>query len=358
MVNPEAVAQLRREMRAVGSLDHPHIVRAYDAREVDGTHFLVMEYVEGMDLATLICRIGRLPLAEACEIIRQAAVGLEHVHQNDLVHRDIKPSNLMLSKEGTVKVLDLGLARLHEDLGDEGKLTNDRQLMGTIDYLAPEQAADTHSADIRADVYSLGCTLYNLLTGQPPFPAPRYGSVAEKLVGHARDPVTPVCELRPEVPAALGEFLGRMLAKDRDARPAAPGAVAEAMHPFVRNADLANLLAKTNNDSPSLPLTEEAAAGTAPFVASHASNTTSSHLPQPKARLGRGFFRRPRVLVAAALGALLIFGRGHHCRHRPRHTGNQDRQRRRSGAGRAGRPRGDYRRYQDQPGGHVAFRAV
>ncbi|MBI2479966.1 MAG: serine/threonine protein kinase [Planctomycetia bacterium] len=164
--DPAAVARFQREMEAVGKLDHPNIVRATDAGEVDGIHFLVMEYVLGLDVSDLVRRAGPLPIAEACEIARQAAVGLQNAHEHGLVHRDIKPSNLMLTADGQIKILDLGLARLHDS--QQGDLTSASQMMGTIDYMAPEQTSASRDVDIRADIFSLGATLYKLLCGQAP----------------------------------------------------------------------------------------------------------------------------------------------------------------------------------------------
>src|SRR5262249_28237669 len=153
---------------------HPHIVHALDADQVGGIHLLAMEYVEGTDLSQLVKQHGPPPIGVACECIRQAALGLQHAHQRGLIHRDIKPSNLLLArKEGVVKVLDLGLARLEQRPGLEGMgtLTETDAVMGTPDYIAPEQARRTHTVDARADLYSLGCTFYFLLAGWPPFPS-------------------------------------------------------------------------------------------------------------------------------------------------------------------------------------------
>ena len=157
---------------------------AHDAGEADGTHFLVMEYVDGIDLSNLVRQHGPLPVAEACELIRQAALGLQHAHEHGLVHRDIKPANLLLTTGGQVKILDLGLALLAVDTRrPTNELTADRPVMGTADYMSPEQAGDSHAVDIRADIYSLGCTLYKLLTGKAPFSGSKYSSNLKKSLG-------------------------------------------------------------------------------------------------------------------------------------------------------------------------------
>jgi serine/threonine protein kinase len=239
-----ALARFQREMEAVGKLDHPNIVRAFDAGEADGTHFLVMEYVEGQDLARLLEGRGAFPIAEACRVVQQAAKGLDHAYRHGLVHRDIKPSNLMLTPAGQVKVLDLGLA-LFNDVRASGaptppgqasspemtgsRLTMPGQVMGTCDYMAPEQINQASTVDLRADVYSLGCTLYHLLTGQVPFPADnRYQKMQAHQVGQA----TPLASLRPEVPEDLAKVVTKMMAKKPHDRYDTPGDVAAALEPF------------------------------------------------------------------------------------------------------------------------------
>src|SRR5262249_25645688 len=161
------IARFKNEIRAVGRLDHPNIVVAHDAGQAGGVHFLVMEYVDGMDLARLMERRGRLSPADACEVIQQAAVGLQHAYERGLVHRDVKPSNIMLARDGRVRLLDLGLARSFGDSPADA-LTAQGMMLGTADYLAPEQWDHPHGADTRADIYSLGCTLYHLLVGKAP----------------------------------------------------------------------------------------------------------------------------------------------------------------------------------------------
>jgi serine/threonine protein kinase len=179
--DPEAIARFQHEMRAVGRLHHPSIITATDAGEHHGTHFLVMELVDGLDLARIARALGRLPIAEACELIRQAALGLEYVHAQGVVHRDIKPSNLMLDRQGRIKILDLGLAQLGPWQQSVDEYTTVGQLIGTLDYMAPEQSDSGRRADYRSDLYSLGATLYRLLCGRAPYAITPHLSPLEKL---------------------------------------------------------------------------------------------------------------------------------------------------------------------------------
>jgi hypothetical protein len=227
---PDFVERFRREVKAVARLAHPNIVHAYDADHSGEVHFLVMEYVEGSSLDRVVARRGPLPVAEACDYVRQAALGLQHAHEQGLVHRDVKPHNLLLTPQGQVKVVDFGLAHLAQAAGGAATPVTSSQLLGTPDYTAPEQARAPSGVDVRADVYSLGCTLYYLLTGQPPFPG---GTPLQKLLSHQERPPQPVTELRRDVPPALAAVLGRMLAKDRERRPATPGQVAAELAPFA-----------------------------------------------------------------------------------------------------------------------------
>jgi len=163
--DPLAVERFRREMEAVGRVQHEQIVQAHDAGTDAGVHYLVMDYVEGYDLSSVVSRLGPLRVADACEIVRQVSTALQYADDRDLVHRDVKPSNLMLTPGGQVKLLDLGLARLEEAGSHVEELTDAGQVMGTWNYMAPEQCDDSHKVDIRADLYSLGCAFYELLCG-------------------------------------------------------------------------------------------------------------------------------------------------------------------------------------------------
>jgi serine/threonine protein kinase len=334
--DPGAVARFEREMRAVGKLHHPNIVAAHDAGEIGDTHYLVMELVEGIDIGTLLKERGCLPVADACEMIRQAALGLQHAHEHGLVHRDIKPSNLMLAeRQGsrvksqgsestspltldaqplTVKILDLGLALLDNNQRElAGELTSTGQIMGTLDYMAPEQGSDTHAVDIRADVYSLGATLYKLLAGRAPFEGPQYNTPMKKLTALATAEPQPVRELRPDVPPELAAIVHRLLAKSPQQRPTPPAAVADLLRPFAAGADFVRLLhGDLSGDGATLPAAESATeptvveptdvAGIAiegssiPVVAP----ATTATEPRPRARQG------VRVRTLLKLAALVV----------------------------------------------------
>jgi serine/threonine protein kinase len=210
------LARFEREAKAAAALDHPNIVRAHDLdRDKSGPellHFLVMEYVDGSSLQHIVSRFGQLTIARACHYIAQTADGLQHAHEAGLVHRDVKPANLLLDRSGLVKILDLGLARLVNDTGDDlTQRLGAHSLIGTADYLAPEQAHNSHTADIRADIYSLGVTFYYLLSGRSPF---KEGTIAQKLLYHRLQQPEPIQKVRPDVPADIARIISRMLAKD------------------------------------------------------------------------------------------------------------------------------------------------
>jgi serine/threonine protein kinase len=215
--------RFRLEARAVARLDDPHIVRAYDIDNEGNIHYIVMEYVEGQDLHQSVSQNGPLPYDAAADYIAQVASGLQHAHEMGMVHRDIKPANCLLDKNQTVKLLDLGLAKLTED--DQSSLTmaNEENVLGTADYLAPEQALNSHEADSRSDIYSLGCTLYFLLTGRPPFPE---GSISERLLKHQTAKPESIFRIRPDAPPSLVDICETMMAKKPDERFQTAGDVA------------------------------------------------------------------------------------------------------------------------------------
>ncbi len=234
MERPGVLERFHREIRAVGQLRHPNIVTAYHATRIGDSIVFAMEYVEGLDLSRMVKAKGALPVAHACFFVHEAALGLQHAHEEDLVHRDIKPGNLMLSRrkdKAIVKILDFGLARVTREEKVDLRLTSDGQVLGTPDYIAPEQIIDAPSADIRADIYSLGGTLYHLLTGRPPF---QTSSLYDTYQAHISRDADPLNFVRPEVPAELAALVAKMMAKDPGRRFQTPNEVAQALTPFFK----------------------------------------------------------------------------------------------------------------------------
>jgi serine/threonine protein kinase len=254
-----------REARIVAALDHPNIVRAYDIDQDGKLHFLVMEHVDGASLQEIVKKTGPMDVLRACHYIRQAALGLQHAHDTaGIVHRDIKPSNILVDRNGIVKVLDMGLARFFYDEEDDLTKKHDENVLGTADYLAPEQALDSHAADIRADIYSLGATFYFCLTGRTPFAD---GSVAQKLIWHQTRQPKPIRQLRPGVPEGVIALVEKMMAKDANQRPQTPQEVAQMLTPWTQTP----IPPPPENEMPQL---SPAAMGTAP--------SDSSMPPGPK----------------------------------------------------------------------------
>lgn len=275
---PEILSRFNREARAIAQLNHPNIVILFDADEFEGTHYIAMEYVEGQTLETLVRAGGPMGFKQSCDYIRQAALGLQHAYEVGLVHRDIKPSNILVAQKnnteagsssaklrrpalitihqkeqvlathlssptkllgswGQIKILDMGLARLtdgpEEDnapRSDVTPLTRAGALLGTPDFIAPEQARDARKVDIRADIYSLGCTLYYLLTGRPPFAG---GTDVQKLLRHVNEKPYPIEELRPGIPTALSQILNKMLEKKPEDRFQIPAVLANALEAII-----------------------------------------------------------------------------------------------------------------------------
>jgi serine/threonine protein kinase len=210
----------------VAQLHHNNIVGGHDIDQSDKLHFLVMEYIDGSTFHAIVKNRGPLDPIRAAHYIRQAALGLQHAHEAGLVHRDIKPSNLLLDRTGTVKVLDLGLARFFHDHTDDLSKRDQEGPVGTTDYMAPEQALNSHQVDIRADIYSLGATFYFLLAGHSPF---KDGTHFQKLISHQFDHPKPIRDISPKVPQEMAKIIEHMMAKDPEVRFATPLAVAEAL---------------------------------------------------------------------------------------------------------------------------------
>jgi serine/threonine protein kinase len=259
--DPAVVERFRREARAVARLDHRNIVRAYDIETAGPVHFLVMEFVDGINLQVVVERSGPLAPGRAVHYIRQAAEALCHVHETGLVHRDLKPSNLLLERSGTIKLADLGLVRFFHDKADQLTQMQGGSMMGTLDYLSPEQALDSHAVDIRTDIYSLGATLYFLLVGHPPFPDK---TLSQKLLWvQMRDPVD-LRELHPELSEGLAAVVRRMMAKDPAKRYQTAQEVVAALVPWEDKVSAAAELAR------SLPVVE-------PLPAHRPGNSDSNH---------------------------------------------------------------------------------
>jgi serine/threonine protein kinase/CheY-like chemotaxis protein len=254
MANPHAVQRFYQEIEAAAKLNHPNVIMAYDAGQFQDTHYFAMEYVEGIDLSRLVKDSGPLPFAHACDYVRQASLGLQHAFERGLVHRDIKPSNLLVTwvadredensvggfrvaryqsrfacRKAVVKILDMGLARIRQGRNSNPancELTCEGHVVGTADYMAPEQWMNPHTVDIRADLYSLGCTLYFLLAGRVPFPGDQ---PMEKMLKHNLDLPTPVQEIRPEISPTVAAILNRLMAKRPEERFQTPADLAEAL---------------------------------------------------------------------------------------------------------------------------------
>lgn len=287
MKDADAVKRFEREVRAAAKLVHPNIVHAYDASQQDGVHYLVMEYVDGPDLLSLVKKLGTLTVKQAVDFIAQAARGFAFAHANGVIHRDVKPGNLLVNRSGTVKILDMGLARFDDvgvgDVLTESELTQSGAVMGTFDYMAPEQARNVRQADAKSDVYGLGCTFYRLLTGES-----AYGgqTMIEKIFAHREDPVPSLRRFLPDAPPELEALMAEMLAKDSRARPSMQE-VAD------RLAMLMTVL---------MPQTKPAEVARTPVAA--AANSASPTTPRgPVPPSGN---RRQLLTAAAGAGAVLI----------------------------------------------------
>ncbi len=274
------LGRFHREAQAVAALDHPNIVRAYD---VDMTadagvdiHFLAMEFVQGKSLLEVVQEQGPVSVADAAEYVRQSAHGLDHAHQAGLVHRDVKPGNLLVTPSGVIKVLDLGLARFFDDEDASLTVQHDEKVLGTADYISPEQAIDSHKVDRRTDIYSLGCTLYFLLSGHPPFNS---GSLAQRLIAHQTKLAPSITADRSDVPAALQAIMEKMMAKKLVNRYQTAQAVADAIALWQKQSTVAP--AKLTPAPPSNPAKPLAPVSVAP-VPKLKPQPTSSQTAAPR----------------------------------------------------------------------------
>jgi serine/threonine protein kinase len=230
MNNPRAIARFQREAKVGAQLQHENLVRVYDEGDDDGVRFLVMEYIEGKNVGQVIAELGAIPWSTTAKLGRQVALGLDHARLKGLIHRDVNPCNILITRDGSAKLTDLGLAI---DLADQDNVTRDGATVGTFDYVSPEQARHSRLVDTRADIYSLGCTLYHMIAGRVPFPVV---SLPEKLYAHQLHEPEPLSELVPGVPRGLDEAIRRMMRKSPDDRFQTPLEVAEALEPFANEA--------------------------------------------------------------------------------------------------------------------------
>lgn len=229
--HPSALGRFYREARAAGALEHRNIVRTHDIDQDGDLHFIVMEFVDGSNLLDVVKRFGPMQVARAADYARQVALGLDYAFRNGIIHRDVKPGNVMIDRHGTARILDMGLARFYQDQTDLLTVKyDDKVVLGTADYIAPEQIINSHKVDVRADVYSLGATLYFLLAGHPAFPT---GSVSQKLICHRTKDPAPIRSVRPEIPEGLAAVVAKMMAKDPDRRYQSPAEVVAALEMWV-----------------------------------------------------------------------------------------------------------------------------
>jgi serine/threonine protein kinase len=240
-----AFKRFQCETTVAGLMHHPNVVQAYDAREIDGQPILGMEYIDGLSLAKLADHGGPLGLSDACEAAQQVAMGLHHIDQLGLVHRDIKPSNLMLARDGRVKIIDLGLILIRRGrTAEESEVTPVGEFVGSADYCAPEQIADCHNVDVRADLYGLGCTIFKLLTGFSPLAASEFPQVSDKSAAQVPRPAPPIRQVRKDVPRRLAAVIDRLLAQAPQDRFGTAAAAAAAFSRFTSGSDLAGRLSR------------------------------------------------------------------------------------------------------------------
>jgi formylglycine-generating enzyme required for sulfatase activity len=291
---PGVIDRFLREIRSAARLRHANIVTAYAARRIGESLVFAMEYVKGLDLARMVKVNGPLPVAHACNYVYQAALGLQHAHEHGMVHRDIKPANLILSHEGkkaVIKVLDFGLAKVTSEGNSDSGLTREGQMLGTPDFIAPEQIRDAQSADIRADIYSLGCTLYYLLTGRPPFAG---DNIWDLYQAHFSMNAGALNLVRPEVPGELAALVAKMMAKDPAMRFQTPGEVAGALKPYFQPGSVAPLASKPDISRTGAPEAKPAPSRAVPIAVLPPKEMASA--PAPVARMPSDAARPDSIL--------------------------------------------------------------
>ena len=330
---PKAQQMFQREVRAAARLVHPNIVTAYDANQIGDRSYLVMEYVDGPNLEELVRQRGQLPVGVACDFIRQAANGLQYAHELGMVHRDIKPANLLVQRPSSnapnaycvVKILDFGLARLSTSLGAPGSpgtesiMAAENTVMGTPDFLSPEQARNLHNVDIRSDLYSMGCAFYYLLAGRVPFPG---GTTLEKLVRHSTVEPQSLDQIRQDVPPAVSAMIRRLMAKNPNQRFQMPAELATTLSSFAAQGSTHISVQKGGNQSGTATSTgssgwttaaggnsgneDEWAIGTLPTSVTPAMPISITGLPSMRAQQAMIKEQQRRVKFAVKLAGFIV----------------------------------------------------
>ena len=300
---PAALGRFYREARAAGQLEHPHIVRTHDIDQDGNLHFIVMEYVDGTNLLDVVKKFGPMDIRRATSYTRQVALGLDFAFRSGLIHRDIKPGNVLIDRHGHAKLLDLGLARFFNDQTDMLTIKyDDKIVLGTADYVAPEQVANSHEVDIRADIYALGASFYFLLAGHPPFPS---GTVSQKLLWHRTKDPTPIRQVRPDVSEGIAAVVAKMMHKDPAQRFQTPAEVAAELERWVP----ANVPLPAAEEMPTLSLAAQAEIAEVELSAAPPSAATVAPLPlsvpaAPRSELRPRSMGRPSPFAPAPVATL------------------------------------------------------